>query len=116
MEQLTVKRLESLDVLRGFDMFFIMCMDPVPCIFYALGTALGHEHHWLTQQFEHVPWIGFHFYDLIFPLFLFIAGVTWPYSLAKKRERGISSGRIVWGCVRRGLTLFALGCFVQVRA
>lgn len=113
MEQLTVKRLESLDVLRGFDMFFIMCMDPIPCIFYALGTALGHEHHWLTQQFEHVPWIGFHFYDLIFPLFLFIAGVTWPYSLAKKRERGVCSGRIVWGCVRRGLTLFALGCFIE---
>ena len=60
-----MKRLESLDILRGFDMFFIMCMDPVPCIFYALGKALGHEHHWLTQQFEHVPWIGFHFYDLI---------------------------------------------------
>ena len=107
------QRLESLDVLRGFDMFFIMCMDPVPCIFYAIGTALGCEHHWLTQQFEHVRWIGFHFYDLIFPLFLFIAGVTWPYSLAKRRELGMGTGRIVLGCVRRGLTLFALGCFIE---
>ena len=45
-----MKRLESLDILRGFDMFFIMCMDPVPCIFYAFGKALGHEHHWLKVE------------------------------------------------------------------
>ena len=47
---MVMKRLESLDILRGFDMFFIMCMDPVPCIFYALGKALGHEHHWLKVE------------------------------------------------------------------
>ena len=36
-----------------------------------------------AEQFEHVEWEGFRFYDLIFPLFLFLVGVVLPFSLRK---------------------------------
>ena len=36
-----------------------------------------------AEQFEHVAWEGFRFYDLIFPLFLFTVGVVLPFSLRK---------------------------------
>ena len=74
-------RLLSLDTLRGFDMLFIMGAD---AFFLCLGgmfpgTPLAR---W-GGQMQHVAWNGFAFYDLIFPLFLFIAGISFPFSLSK---------------------------------
>ena len=58
---------------------------------------------------SHVAWDGFAHHDTIFPLFLFIAGVSFPYSVAKQRAGGMSEGRIYAKIVRRGLTLVVLG-------
>jgi predicted acyltransferase len=71
-------RLRSIDALRGFDMFWIIGGDS---LFKALGVLLGIPV--LVEQLEHVKWEGFRFYDLIFPLFLFIVGAVLPFSLAK---------------------------------
>src|SRR5439155_14669433 len=100
-------RLRSLDALRGFDMFWIIGGD-------ALGRALGKWYYgrtdnWLTEQLEHVEWKGFRFYDLIFPLFLFLVGAVIPFSIASLRRRGASNGAIYVRIVRRVLLLFALG-------
>ena len=64
----------------------------------------------LTAQLQHSQWEGLRFYDLIFPLFLFIAGVSLVFSLEKALATG---GRVaVLGRVfRRSLLLFALGVF-----
>jgi predicted acyltransferase len=64
----------------------------------------------LDTQMHHVPWNGFHFYDLIFPLFLFLAGVTIPFSLVRRREAG-EPLRPLYGkiALRTGL-LVLLGC------
>ena len=43
---------------------------------------------WLSGQLEHPEWNGFTLYDLIFPLFLFMAGVAMPFSFEKRLERG----------------------------
>ena len=83
------KRLESLDVLRGFDMFFILLPDPVPCIVITFLAMFGLEHSAFALQFDHCAWNGLRFYDCIFPLFLFISGVTFPFSLASQRA-GVS--------------------------
>jgi predicted acyltransferase len=96
-------RLRSIDVLRGFDMFWIIGADE-------LVRALGRW--WnlpaLTDQMEHVRWEGFRFYDLIFPLFLFIVGVVLPASLAKYRDRPAAAyGRLA----RRTVLLVLLGWF-----
>ena len=106
------KRLESLDVLRGFDMFFIFLPDPVPCIVVTFLAMFGLEHSAFALQFDHCAWNGLRFYDCIFPLFLFISGVTFPFSYAKQRARGDSTARISWRILRRAAILFLLGAML----
>ena len=98
------ERLSSLDALRGFDMFWIMGGES---LFIALGAATGLPWlQWWAEQMEHVPWHGFHFYDMIFPLFLFIAGISFPFSLAK---RGNDRKALYRHIIQRGLVLVLLG-------
>ena len=99
-------RLTSLDTLRGFDMLFIMGFTG---FLTQLLAALGCRSLWLETQFQHAIWHGLRFEDTIFPLFLFLAGVSWPFSLAKRRARGDSTGKIVRKIVGRGLTLAVFG-------
>src|ERR1700712_686771 len=101
------QRLYSLDALRGFDMFWIMGGEE---IFHSIYKATGSSF-WgvLSDQFEHPDWNGFHFYDLIFPLFLFIAGVATPYSVGHDLQDGKSKGQVLTKVIRRALTLVLLG-------
>ncbi|MCM1108368.1 MAG: DUF5009 domain-containing protein [Clostridium sp.] len=101
-------RLHSLDALRGMDMFFIMGGG---LIVYGLATCFPTPlMETLARQMNHAPWgEGFRFEDLIFPLFLFIAGISFPFSLAAQRSKGTSDGRIARKVVKRGLTLVVLG-------
>ena len=102
-----VKRLYSLDALRGFDMFWIMGGEG---IFAALAALTGWPVvEWWAGQLEHVPWHGFHFYDMIFPLFLFIAGISFPFSLAKRTANNDSRKSIYMHVISRGLILVLLG-------
>lgn len=99
-------RLVSLDALRGFDMMWIMGGDSIGA---ATAAALG-EHHWFAQQLEHVPWEGVRFYDLIFPTFVFLAGVSAVFSLGRIREeRGKDSAFV--RLLQRSLVLYVLGLF-----
>ena len=100
-------RLLSLDALRGFDMFWIIGGEE---IFHVLAKVTG----WagaifMAEQFTHVEWNGFRPYDLIFPLFLFMAGVSTPFSLAGQLAQGQARGPMVAKIVRRGFTLVLLG-------
>ena len=100
-------RLYSLDALRGFDMFWIMGAD---ALFHHLATATGSPF-WggLANQLTHPAWNGFHFYDLIFPLFLFIAGVATPYSIASRFGKGHDRPQVLRHIIQRGLILVLLG-------
>ena len=101
------QRLYSLDALRGFDMFWILGAEG---IFHRLSDITGSPF-WniIGNQFTHPDWHGFAFYDLIFPLFLFLAGVATPYSLGKQIERGATKKDLVIKVVKRGLILVVLG-------
>ena len=101
------QRLYSLDALRGFDMFWIMGGER---IFHALSKATDNPF-WnsIAHQFSHPDWNGFRFYDLIFPLFLFIAGVATPYSVGRQLEKGVSRQKLLWRVIKRGLILVLLG-------
>ena len=101
------KRLLSLDTLRGFDMMFIMG-------FAAIITALCRlfpegDGSWLCQQMSHVSWNGLRHHDTIFPLFLFIAGISFPFSYAKQLSKGASRGQVYAKIFRRGFVLVLLG-------
>lgn len=101
------ERLLSLDTLRGFDMLFIMGFAPlVVALNRCYPTEVGE---WLAGQMSHTAWHGFTQHDLIFPLFLFIAGISFPFSLAKQRSRGVPDRRIGLRVLRRGVTLVVLG-------
>ena len=63
----------------------------------------------LALQFEHPAWNGFTFYDFIFPLFLFLAGMSLPFSVDKGLDQGWSKSRIYRKAFRRMLILIALG-------
>ncbi|MEJ1241934.1 DUF5009 domain-containing protein [Chryseolinea sp. T2] len=101
------KRILSIDTLRGFDM--LMISGAGSFIFLLHGkTGLP----WvdaLAMQFEHPPWNGFTFYDFIFPLFLFLAGMSLPFSVNKGLDQGLSKSQIYWKAFKRMMILIALG-------
>ena len=101
------QRLYSLDALRGFDMFWIIGGEE---IFHSLAKITGSPF-WeaISNQFTHPDWNGFHLYDLIFPMFLFIAGVATPYSVGKGLENGTPRRQLLLRVIRRGLLLVILG-------
>ena len=103
------QRLYSLDALRGFDMFWIIGGE---FIFHGLAKAT-HAPFWVavSDQFTHPDWNGFHLYDLIFPLFLFLAGVSVPYSVGSGLERGQTRKELLIRIIKRGIILVLLGLF-----
>jgi predicted acyltransferase len=104
------KRQMSLDALRGFDMFWIIGGS---AIITGLAKALGGPLNALVPQFKHVPWEGLHFYDLIWPLFMFIVGVSIPLSIEKRKAEGTSKRALYLHALRRAIILFFLGMMVQ---
>src|SRR6195952_6109949 len=105
------QRLYSLDALRGFDMFWIMGGEE---IFHSIYKATGSSF-WgaISNQFTHPAWNGFHFYDLIFPLFLFIAGVATPYSVGRELEKGKTKKQVLLRVAKRAFILVLLGLIVN---
>ena len=80
--------LMSIDALRGFDMWFIIGSAGGAGLIALICSALGMPDCALALQMHHVAWEGFRHHDTIFPLFLFLAGVSWPFSLASQLEKG----------------------------
>jgi predicted acyltransferase len=101
------QRLYSLDALRGFDMFWIMGAED---IFNSMSKAT-HSPFWgaIANQLTHPAWNGFHMYDSIFPLFLFIAGAATPYSVGRELEKGKTKNQLLFRVIKRGLILVLLG-------
>jgi len=101
------ERLVSLDALRGFDMFMIAGAQAMTRI---LTEYTGWK--WLAvvnAEFEHPVWNGFTFFDLIFPLFMFLAGVSFALSLSKRIARGDSLLIVHGHIIKRGLLLILWG-------
>jgi len=105
------ERVLSLDALRGFDMFFITGGGAfLLAVFKFFDNPFFQK---LSSQFDHTEWHGFHFWDLIFPLFIFIVGASMPYAINKRIERGHSRKKIYIHIIRRSLTLFLLGLIMN---
>lgn len=110
------KRLESLDILRGLDLFLLTCLGPI--VYMLLKTG---DYSWapaVKQQITHVTWQGYVLWDQIMPLFMFMSGVTIPFSMRKYRDSflagNIGEGRkVYWRIARRVAALWVLGMVVQ---
>lgn len=101
------KRLASLDALRGFDMLFIIGLSSLIAALCRLFPDGADS--WLLRQMSHVEWDGLTHHDTIFPLFLFIAGISFPFSFAKQQERGTPRWKIYCRIFRRAAVLIFLG-------
>jgi len=101
------KRLLSLDTLRGFDMLWIMGLGEM--ILKFARTKNSPFWNGVAYHFEHPYWNGFAFWDLIFPLFMFLAGVSSVYALDKALENGKSKSQLLFKVVKRGIILILLG-------
>ncbi|RZK33145.1 MAG: DUF5009 domain-containing protein, partial [Pedobacter sp.] len=128
--------LVSLDALRGFDMFWIISGEG---IFHGLADGvkqgnglIRNPDDWtissneslslmerivieISNQLHHSPWNGFTFYDLIFPLFIFISGISMPFSYQKYLDEKTSSAskKVYFALIKRTLTLIILGVIVN---
>ena len=117
------KRLESLDALRGFDLF---CLVALSKIVGELSEVIDKP--WMSsvaECFTHKTWEGFSPWDLVMPLFMFMAGVAIPFSLQRPsnspegertaKEASTQRGRaaLYWRLVRRVLLLWLFGMMVQ---
>jgi predicted acyltransferase len=138
-------RLVSLDALRGFDMFWIISGEG---IFHGLANVVLTKHalyrdptNWqiattadlnfgerlaigISNQLHHTVWNGFTFYDVIFPLFIFIAGVSMPFSFSKQLQSqspgsslhgpAVSAKKNIYrSLIKRTLILIFLGMVVN---
>src|ERR1035437_8069069 len=104
----TTQRLMSVDALRGFDMFWIIGADS---LVYALSRMTqSRPTTFLADQLDHAEWEGFHFYDMIFPLFVFIVGVSLVFSLTKTIQQA-GRAEALKRVFRRSVLLFAVAIF-----
>ncbi len=104
------KRLESLDALRGADLFFLVALGP---IMGKIASAADTE--WLNKGmwiFHHVGWEGFSPWDIIMPLFMFMAGATIPFAMERYRREG-NKRAALWRIARRVVVLWIFGMMCQ---
>jgi predicted acyltransferase len=109
---LQTRRVESVDALRGFNFIWIlggdMLMWAVGEISKGKGSLLAAAGGFLAGQLSHAGWDGFRFYDLIFPLFVFLTGVSIVLSLPRLVERE-GRARAHVRILRRAVILYGLG-------
>ncbi|MBI5768530.1 MAG: DUF5009 domain-containing protein [Verrucomicrobia bacterium] len=112
-------RIASIDVLRGFDMFWIIgggkvFTAAVALLIYPLPQpARESVSNLLKTQMGHAAWEGFTAWDLIMPLFLFIVGAAMPFSFSRRIEAGQGTAAIYRKIATRCLILFVLGMAAQ---
>ena len=66
---------------------------------------------WKLSQINYriLTGMAFDFMILIFPLFLFMAGVATPYSVGRELEKGKDKQQLLLRVIRRGIVLVLLG-------
>ena len=112
-ENIKFERLACIDVLRGFDMFFLVgAGDVLRHLFKAIDSGALQS---VQYQLNHADWIGFTAWDIIMPLFLFTSGLSMPFSFDKFIKQGHSKGQLYGKILKRFFLLFLLGWIVQGR-
>lgn len=96
------ERLVALDVFRGMTVAGMLLVNN-PGTWGAIYPPL-----------EHAPWNGWTPTDVIFPFFLFIAGITTHLSLSSRRAQGADDAAIRWQVLRRGALIVLFGLLLSV--
>jgi heparan-alpha-glucosaminide N-acetyltransferase len=97
------KRIASIDILRALTMYFMIFVNDL----WTLEGIPG----WLGHAARGEDRLGFA--DIIFPLFLFIVGLSIPFAFKARRKKGETDVQIFWHIVKRSFALIVMG-FVMV--
>src|ERR1700760_3874469 len=98
-------RLLSLDFLRGLIMV-LLAIESTGLYGYLYDNTAGQPINHLFIQFIHHPWHGLHFWDLVQPAFMFMAGVSMAYSLNKQYKNGATWSQSFKKILKRCFWLF----------
>ena len=110
MENQQPQRLESLDVLRGFDLFMLVGLETaIHQLASALDTPSFHSFMWC---FTHVDWEGFSPWDLVMPLFMFMSGITIPFALSRYKHTNNQTS-VYRRILKRVILLWIFGMMCQ---
>ena len=105
------KRLFCLDLLRGIDMFMLAALHG---ILVAVGSLIGLPD-WWSYHLSHPKWIGFSFWDIVMPLFIFMCGAAIPFAIGRRLDECVPRVAIWRHVVCRVLMLWFFGMLVQGR-
>ncbi len=105
-------RITSIDAFRGLVMFLMLAEA---MRLWTLHDAFPSSRFWAVVAFNttHVPWQGCSLHDLIQPAFSFLAGASLPFSIASRRDRVESFGRMLGHALWRSAILIFLGIFLR---
>jgi heparan-alpha-glucosaminide N-acetyltransferase len=96
------KRTLSIDILRALTMLFMVFVNDLP--------SIKNVPEWLLHTEAQTDGMGFS--DIIFPLFLFIVGLSIPLALNYRRSKGDGAPATVWHIVERTAALVIMGVFM----
>jgi len=102
------QRLLSLDFMRGFIMV-LLALESTGLYEHLSNGSKGTWFNVFIQQFFHHPWNGLHFWDLIQPGFMFMAGVSMAYSLSRQKREGYTWNQSFKKVLKRCALLFFWG-------
>lgn len=103
-------RIACIDYLRGFDIFCLVALCPI-ILGFLHASGLGGSA--FAKQLYHVDWIGLRAWDMVMPLFIFLAGVSIPLAINQHRKKGWGDA-LLWGrLMRRIVLLWILGMMCQ---
>ena len=78
-------RLSSLDFLRGITMV-LLTLESTRLFEHLEPVVEGTYAARILQQFTHHRWHGLHLWDLVQPVFMFVAGVSLAFSIHKQKQ------------------------------
>ena len=93
-------RLLSVDILRGLTIIFMIIVNSPGSWDHVYAPLL------------HADWNGLTPTDYIFPIFIFIVGVSLVLSITKQREKGMSRDQLVKKIIWRSIKIYLVGLFL----
>jgi heparan-alpha-glucosaminide N-acetyltransferase len=107
-----VTRITSIDAFRGFVMFLMLAEA---MRLWTVHNAFPASRFWAIVAYNtsHVPWQGCSLHDLIQPAFSFLVGAAMPFSIASRRAKGQTFGRMLLHALWRSVVLMLLGIFLR---
>lgn len=101
---------------RGYDTARIASLDAFRGFAIASMVLVNNPGDWghLYAPLAHAKWHGWTFTDLVFPFFLFAAGVSMAVSLDRRLHAGEDRGKLLASMARRAAVIFLVGLVLNL--